>query len=337
MPKNPRNKLRGRDRQRGEWATLWTAFGLLIATGVGVWLLATGQMATLLGIKEKRYLNIPPLPEMVQEGYQPLSREQAIAANAALAVSSAPVERANPFVLRGAQGTALNCLTAAIYYEAANEPDVGQRAVAQVILNRMRHPAFPKSVCGVVFQGSERKTGCQFSFTCDGSLNRTPSTGGWARARGAAFMALSGFVEPTVGTATHYHAYYVMPYWAPKLDKITTIGAHIFYRWKGYWGQRAAFTGRYNGVEQIPVKPIASPTPGTEGAVPAPALAEDALGGVPGAGAATPKLINPVEQDRNAAKLEVQHAGSPLQADEEKGQLHIDGNSGVLEPPLPKP
>ncbi len=122
-----------------------------------------------------------------------------------------------------------------------------------------------------------------------------------------------------------------------KLDKITTIGAHIFYRWKGYWGQRAAFTGRYNGVEQIPVKPIASPTPGTEGAVPAPALAEDALGGVPGAGAATPKLINPVEQDRNAAKLEVQHAGSPLQADEEKGQLHIDGNSGVLEPPLPKP
>src|SRR5690606_37364832 len=80
-------------------------------------------------------------------------------------------------------GRALECLTAAIYYEAASESDDGQRAVAQVILNRVRHPAFPNSVCGVVYQGSERATGCQFSFSCDGAMARKPSTTGWARAQ----------------------------------------------------------------------------------------------------------------------------------------------------------
>ncbi|MFN5901342.1 MAG: cell wall hydrolase, partial [Novosphingobium sp.] len=65
---------------------------------------------------------------------------------------------------------ALQCLAAAVYYEARSESDVGQRAVAQVVLNRVAHPSYPNTVCGVVYQGSERTTGCQFSFTCDGSL-----------------------------------------------------------------------------------------------------------------------------------------------------------------------
>ena len=77
---------------------------------------------------------------------------------------------------------ALECLASAVYYEAGNQDDDGERAVAQVVLNRVRHPAFPASVCGVVYEGSTRPTGCQFTFTCDGSLYRQPDADGWRRA-----------------------------------------------------------------------------------------------------------------------------------------------------------
>jgi hypothetical protein len=143
----------------------------------------------------------------------------------------------------------VDCLTAAIYYEAANEPEDGQRAVAQVVLNRVRHPHYPQSVCGVVFQGHQRSTGCQFSFTCDGSLRRTPMANLWERARKVAQEALAGYVHRAVGWATHYHANYVFPYWAPSLAKVGQIGAHIFYRWDGGWGRPGAFVGRYAGAE----------------------------------------------------------------------------------------
>lgn len=93
----------------------------------------------------------------------------------------------------------------------------GQAAVAQVVLNRVRHPAFPGTVCGVVYQGSQRKTGCQFTFTCDGSLTRrTMSQSAWQRARAIAANTLSGNVNSTVGLATHYHTNWVYPYWSPE-------------------------------------------------------------------------------------------------------------------------
>ncbi len=147
------------------------------------------------------------------------------------------------------QARALQCLTNAVYYEAASEAIGGQRAVAQVVLNRVSHPSYPNSVCGVVFQGSQRKTGCQFSFTCDGSMSRRPSAGAWARAQRVAQDALSGTVYDPVGLATHYHTVWIYPYWAPSLDHIGTIGAHRFYRWKGSAGKPAAFKSRYSGVE----------------------------------------------------------------------------------------
>ena len=163
-----------------------------------------------------------------------------------------PPPPARPFIFKGAEEDRLRaeeCLTQAIYYEAAIEPIEGMQAVAQTVLNRLRHPAYPKSVCGVVYQGSQRITGCQFSFTCDGSLARVPNEVLWERARGVAQKALGGFVIKSVGTATHYHADYVAPYWAPTLYKIHTIGRHIFYRWTGPWGLPPAFTGRYAGGE----------------------------------------------------------------------------------------
>lgn len=148
--------------------------------------------------------------------------------------------------------TALKCLTQAIYYEAANEPVQGRRAVAQVVLNRVRHPLYPNSVCGVVYQGADRLTGCQFSFTCDGSLLRRPAARPWHEAEEIARQALGGYVEPSVGTATFYHADYVLPKWAFQFDKLVQEGRHIFYSFQGNWGRAGSFYEGYAGVERIP-------------------------------------------------------------------------------------
>jgi spore germination cell wall hydrolase CwlJ-like protein len=179
--------------------------------------------------------------------------EQAKLINIGLPFSSAPVRAARPFSIAEAAAAdrqrAEDCLTQAIYYEAGFEPLEGRRAVAQVILNRLRHPAFPKSVCGVIYEGASRP-GCQFSFACDGALTRAPAPGPYREARAVARAALDGYVMSGVGQATHYHTDYVAPYWAPKLTKITKLGAHIFYRWPGGWGEPQAFNGRYAGFER---------------------------------------------------------------------------------------
>jgi spore germination cell wall hydrolase CwlJ-like protein len=193
--------------------------------------------------------------------------EQAKIINAALPFDSAPVAAARPFYFSGSsieKSRAMLCLTQAVYYEAGFEPVEGRRAVAQVVLNRLRHPAFPKSICGVVYQGAGSGT-CQFTFVCDGALYREPEAGAWQQARVIAEAALGGFVERPVGEATHYHADYVAPRWAPLLSKITQIGAHIFYRWPGLWGQPQAFVGRYIGEPSDPAslrppKPVLATT-----------------------------------------------------------------------------
>lgn len=174
--------------------------------------------------------------------------------NAERPFSSDPIEAMRPFVLKtdGADRLrAEQCLAQAVYYEAAREPLKGQQAVAQVVLNRVRHPAYPKSVCGVVYQGAARATGCQFTFTCNGALRTSPDAELWKRAMAVARRALDGYVDADVGSATSYHAVYVAPYWAPTLVKMTQVGAHIFYRWHGGWGEPAAFVGHYTGRELL--------------------------------------------------------------------------------------
>ncbi|MFN3931070.1 MAG: cell wall hydrolase [Brevundimonas sp.] len=172
--------------------------------------------------------------------------------NAAMPASGL-LRPAQPFPFKPATAEdrrrAVRCLTQAIYYEAALEPTEGQEAVAQVILNRVRDPNYANTVCGVVYEGAERVTGCQFSFTCDGSLAQGPVAWAWTRAARVAEQALGGYVATKVGTATHYHADYVHPWWAPTLNKLTQIGAHIFYRWKGVYGEPAAFRQAYAGRE----------------------------------------------------------------------------------------
>jgi hypothetical protein len=151
----------------------------------------------------------------------------------ALAASPARAgETAEPFTASRDQATferSLQCLTEALYYEARSESDDGQRAVAQVVLNRVRHPSYPSTVCGVVYQGSARTTGCQFSFTCTGVMGPIGEPAAWDRARRIAAAALRGSVYRPVGLAVNYHTTAIRPYWAPSLVRQTVVGAHIFY------------------------------------------------------------------------------------------------------------
>ncbi|MBJ7533460.1 cell wall hydrolase [Rhodomicrobium vannielii ATCC 17100] len=127
----------------------------------------------------------------------------------------------------------LRCMATAIYFEARDEPVKGQIAVAQVVMNRIRSPFYPKTICGVVYQGERRRTGCQFSFTCTGKRNTVKERKEWATAVKLSKQVIAGEVWlDDVGYATHYHATYVHPSWRHELIKITQIGGHIFYRMK---------------------------------------------------------------------------------------------------------
>ena len=151
---------------------------------------------------------------------------------------------AQPFRLGGALDASrdLECLTQAAYYEARGEGRDGMKAVTQVVLNRVRHRAFPNSVCSVVFQGAGRRTGCQFSFTCDGSMRGRVNRAAWNRARDIASAALSGAVYARVGNATHFHTTGVSPRWRNALVRVSQVGDHLFYRFGGRSGSGAAFS-----------------------------------------------------------------------------------------------
>lgn len=210
------------------------------------------QGSPALGSVRLPYADLDEPPPLL---IRPLSKAAALDLNRAIPFSRENNVPAAPFQFKGdkeVRDRALECLTSAVYYEAGSEDPTGQQAVAQVILNRVRHPAFPASICAVVFQGSTRETGCQFTFTCDGSLMRMANANGWARARKIAEAALSGAVDAAVGLSTHYHADYVVPYWATSLDKNAQVGAHIFYRWPNGWGKLAAFHQKYSRKELDP-------------------------------------------------------------------------------------
>ncbi|HEX7885585.1 MAG TPA: cell wall hydrolase [Phenylobacterium sp.] len=127
----------------------------------------------------------------------------------------------------------LDCLTEAVYFEARGESTRGQAAVAQVVMNRVKHPAFPKSVCAVVFQGAGH-SGCQFSFACDGSMKKRREGLAWDRARDIAGRALSGVLRAEIGSATHFHTTAVSPAWAPQMLRVANVGTHVFYRFSPY-------------------------------------------------------------------------------------------------------
>jgi hypothetical protein len=127
----------------------------------------------------------------------------------------------------------LNCLAQAIYFEARGESYRGQVAVGQVVMNRLAHPLYPKTICAVVFQDAGHRDACQFSFACDGIPEVVNEPSAWKRAQDIAGKVASGELYlPEVGNATHYHATYVYPDWAPRLKRVTKIGMHIFYKFR---------------------------------------------------------------------------------------------------------
>jgi spore germination cell wall hydrolase CwlJ-like protein len=197
---------------------------------------------------------------------KPVSATDAATINATIPIAEGPNPGAPSVVFRAASGLdqlrAHQCLAEAVYYEARSESEDGQHAVAQVVLNRVRHPAYPGSVCGVVYQGPMRAGGgCQFTFTCDGSLAVRPAGEAWLRARRIAAEALAGSVYAPVGLSTHYHTQQVLPVWAFRLAKSAVVGAHSFYRLPGGWGEAGSYGRRYAGREPSPAVVIANRLP----------------------------------------------------------------------------
>lgn len=244
----------------------WTGwlFVLLAAAIIGIVLYASDRSADRM-LAARSHPFAPPadvVPEVLPMEFAPVAQDDARAANARIALITRGFIAARPFIYVGsgdAKARARDCLAAAMIYEAGDDAK-GQQAVGQVIINRARHPAFPKSICGVVFQGSERVTGCQFTFTCDGALNRRYSDAAWQRARNNADLMLSGGNYPPVGLATHYHTNWVRPYWSDSLEKIAIVDTHLFFRWPGYWGTPGAFRGAVSAGDG-PVAKLAAISP----------------------------------------------------------------------------
>lgn len=236
----------------------------LVLVAIALLAVIAPTLVVTSGIGRRAYRDVVQLPRrVVPQGEVPavepvklvdLAPDAARAFNASQPFSTEPVPAARPFRFIGddeARARATDCLAAAVIYEAGDDA-TGERAVAQVVLNRLRHPAFPKSVCAVVFEGSERSTGCQFTFACDGALARWhPSEAGWRRAREVAAAALAGSVDKDVGYATHYHTDWVVPYWQSSLDKIAAVHTHLFFRWSGWWGTPPAFNRQPVGPEPV--------------------------------------------------------------------------------------
>lgn len=226
-----------------------------------LWALPIGVGLCLLPVYQSNWYSASPTAErasptqiVVDALRLAVVSPAAAAVNAAVQVQDASNAANNGFAAQlqflgpaGDRDRAIDCLAVAAWYEAGNDFD-GQRSVMQVVLNRVAHPSFPKSVCGVVFEGSHRVTGCQFTFTCDGSMvRRRPSPVAMARARAIATVALKSTIYPEVSQATHYHADYVLPWWSSKLVRLAKVGPHIFYRWPG---KRGALSGRPSSASE---------------------------------------------------------------------------------------
>ncbi len=223
-----------------------TIAAALVGVGGLVLASAASAQALTLAIRDAD----PGAPMAQAAPPQPLQIQTLIGAQAiepsqhAAVISLAPVdypyapgdEVGLPLTRRGGSATSMSggspvsCLTQAVYYEARSESLEGQQAVAQVVINRTRNGHYPTSVCDVVYQGGTRRTGCQFTFVCDGSRNGRIQPTAWSRAQAVAEKALGGFeYTPLIG-ATHYHASWMTPYWSSSLTKMRQIGGHIFYR-----------------------------------------------------------------------------------------------------------
>lgn len=178
-------------------------------------------------------------PASALSRYAALERDRA-ALSGLRTLEIGAMSRAEDFV------TQTQCLSEAVYYEARSERKSGQIAVAEVIMNRVKDHRYPNTICGVVYQGATRTTGCQFTFTCDGATDRQPRGSRWITAQAVASHLMMGLNEEKTSGATHYHATYVNPVWNSGLVRTQKIGTHIFYRFPrgGEWAAASASQSR---------------------------------------------------------------------------------------------
>jgi hypothetical protein len=187
--------------------------------------------------------------------------QPAMIVNASLrdSASMASLKPFQPASLRAALKTTreARCLAEAVYYEARGESLQGQMAVAEVVVNRTRSNYYPTTFCGVVYQGAERQTGCQFTFTCDGSLFRQPRGAAWARSEMIAAQVMMGMTRPITHRATHYHTTEINPYWSSSLVQTTRIGSHVFYRFPTSSEKHREVVARNNDTRVLENEPRA--------------------------------------------------------------------------------
>ncbi len=230
----------------------WTVRSLLATAGVAVCIMMTAMSATA-SVKRSQLqraaaMDVVDEAQMVADFANYLADETSAVRRAMTAPRLKPAISPAMMIAEGSpiadlvdfdfstieiaklDGAERKCLAQAIYYEARSEARVGQLAVADVVLNRVSSPVYPDTICEVVFQGSQRKTGCQFSFTCDGSMKARLNERKWREAEMLAGAVLAGIRKPVSRYATHYHADYVSPPWAQTLTPTAVIGAHKFYR-----------------------------------------------------------------------------------------------------------
>jgi spore germination cell wall hydrolase CwlJ-like protein len=142
------------------------------------------------------------------------------------------------------------CLAEAVYFESRGESERGQKAVAQVVMNRVFSGFYPSTVCGVVYQNAHRHLACQFTFACDNVADRVTEPDMWAQAKRIAQDTLDGKIWlPEIGKSTHYHAYWVRPSWVNEMRKLNKIGVHTFYRPRA-WGDGADEPAWGSGAKQ---------------------------------------------------------------------------------------
>ncbi len=168
--------------------------------------------------------------EMLAIGHGQAGQELADEAEAVILSLATLPGRAENRMKRPDASSELACLTEAVYFEARGESINGQIAVAEVIINRADSPIFPNTICGVIKQGAQNLNRCQFSYKCDGQPEYMTERKAMKRAADVAILMMKGERRAISGNATHYHADYVDPYWASKLQKTATVGTHIFYK-----------------------------------------------------------------------------------------------------------
>lgn len=235
---------------RADWRALTSAG--VIGSGVG---LALGALYLGAGLghavlDHSRAEQIAETAAALRPGPQAASLTPAAgltqAANLTLALAAPTVAAAPPSAAerlaaaKPSRASELECLTQAVYFEARGESARGQHAVATVIMNRVKNPKFPSTVCGVVYQGANRRHGCQFSFACDGRAERVVENSAWERARKVAARALSGAVLRDVGGATHFHTTEVAPAWGSRMLRTAQVGLHVFYKFNPNGARPAA-------------------------------------------------------------------------------------------------